>query len=119
MIDICNKFESSTFIQNRIQIIFSEYINCAQLVLKPSLVGYKYALVVYLIFELQKFIKKIKYNFCSSVVAVAQWLRLELRYERCQVRSPLYIFWFGRNLALHHINVLALCCCLVSNSRIY
>ena len=52
--------------------------------------------------------------------AVAQWLRLELRCERSQVRSPLYMsFRFGRNLALHHTNVLALCWCLVSSSRVY
>ena len=31
---------------------------------------------------------------------VAQWLRLELRCDRPQIRSPLYMsFRFGRNLA--------------------
>ena len=55
-----------------------------------------------------------------SEAVVAQWLRLELRSERSQVRSPLYmIFRFGRNLAPHHTNVLALCWCLVSSSRVY
>ena len=52
--------------------------------------------------------------------AVAQWLRLELRCDRSQVRSPLYMsFRFGRVLESHHTNELALCWCLVSSSRVY
>ena len=51
--------------------------------------------------------------------AVAQWLGLELRCERSQVRSNYMSFRLGRNLALHHAYALALCWCLVSSSCVY
>ena len=49
--------------------------------------------------------------------AVAHWF--ELQRERSQVRSPLFLsFRFGRNLALHQANVLALCWCLENSSPV-
>ena len=45
----------------------------------------------------------------NFIAAVAQWLRLEIRCDRSQVRYRLYMrFRFGRNLAHHHANLLAL-----------
>ena len=65
---------------------------------------------MYLKKKLSSFISCCRIIPFYTIAAVAQWIRLEFRCERSHVRSQLCMsFRFGRNLALHHTNVLALC----------
>ena len=66
------------------------------------------------------FVEENLYLYCNKRASVVKWFRLELCYEKLQVPSPLYLsYCFRRNQAPHYTNVLALCWCLVSNSRVY